>query len=132
VWDVADLIAYAAEMSAVDALPAPLLWQAPGADHICASARVPVPGTDLLVWAKVDPVPFDARPLWSQAGAVRMWRWSVDWQCAEGSPVPYKGGRAPSAALARWRAQWTMQKLLAAPHRAKSRPMTDEPLIIPR
>src|SRR5687767_4161385 len=29
VWDVADLIAYAAEMSALDALPAPLLWQAP-------------------------------------------------------------------------------------------------------
>ncbi|MFE5165042.1 hypothetical protein ACFRNT_42385 [Streptomyces sp. NPDC056697] len=70
VWDVTDLIMYAAELSAVDALPAPLLWQAAGVDHVCASARVPVPGTDLLVWAKVDRRPFDGRPLWSQAATV--------------------------------------------------------------
>ncbi|MEU9331325.1 hypothetical protein AB0D91_47850 [Streptomyces canus] len=30
VWDVAGLIAYAAELSTVDVLPAPLLWQPPG------------------------------------------------------------------------------------------------------
>ncbi|MET8102291.1 hypothetical protein ABZV29_38590 [Streptomyces sp. NPDC005236] len=67
VWDIADLIVYAAQMSAVDVLPAPLLWQALGADHLCASAWVPVPGTDLLVWAKADRQPFEGRPLWSQS-----------------------------------------------------------------
>jgi hypothetical protein len=54
VWDVADLIAHAAELSTVDVLPAPLLWQASRADHICASPRVPVPGADLLEWTKID------------------------------------------------------------------------------
>ncbi|MFG2472235.1 hypothetical protein ACGFXB_43290 [Streptomyces canus] len=78
VWDVADLIAHAAELSTVDVLPAPLLWQAPGADHICASSRVPVPGADLLVWTKIDSAPFDARPLWSQAARLGLWCWSLD------------------------------------------------------
>jgi len=131
VWDVADLVAYAAELSMVDVLPAPLMWQAPGADHICASSRVPVPGTDLLVWTKVDPAPFDVHPLWSQAATVGLWRWSLDWQRADGTPVPYTGGRAPSTAAARWRAQWATQKLLTDPYRVKS-PVTDEPLITPR
>ncbi|MEU1941001.1 hypothetical protein ABZ554_00665 [Streptomyces sp. NPDC020125] len=130
VWDVADLIMYAAELSAVDALPAPLLWQAAGVDHICASARVPVPGTDLLVWAKVDRRPFDGRPLWSQAATVGLWGWSLGWQRAEGSPVPYKAGRASNMAAARWRAQWATQNLLTDPYRAKS-PVTDDPLITP-
>jgi hypothetical protein len=131
VWDVADLIACAAELSTVDELPAPLLWQASGVDHLCASARVPVPGTDLLVWAKVDRRPFDGRPLWSQAAAVELWGWSLDWQRADGSPVFYKAGSAPSTAAARWRAQWATQQLLADPYGAKS-PVTDDPLIIPR
>lgn len=131
VWDVADLIAYAAELSAMDVLPAALLWQAPGADHVCASSRVPVPGTDLLVWTKIDPAPFDARPLWSQAPALGLWRWSLDWQRADGSTVLYTGGRAPSEAAARWRAQRATHNLLSDPHRARS-PVTDEPLITPR
>jgi len=131
VWDVADLIAYAAKMSAVDTLPAALLWQAPGADHACASARVPVPGTDLLVWAQIEPAPFDGRPLWSQAAAVGLWRWSLDWEREDGSKVDYKGGRSPSQAAARWEAQWATQKLLNDPHRAKS-PVTGDPLITPR
>ncbi|RNG33520.1 hypothetical protein [Streptomyces botrytidirepellens] len=131
VWDVADLIVFAAQLSAVDALPAALLWQVPGVDHACASARVPVPGTDLLVWAKIDPIPFDGRPLWSQAPTIALWRWSISWQHADGSNVHYKGGRAPSTAAARWQAQWAMQKLLTDPHRAKS-PATGDPLIVPR
>jgi hypothetical protein len=131
VWDVADLIAYAAMLSAADVLPAALLWQAPGADHACAGARVPVPGTDLLVWAQVDAVPFDGRPLWSQAATVGLWRWSLDWERTDGSKVYYKGGRAPSQAAARWEAQWAVQKLLSEPHRAKS-PVTDDPLVSPR
>ncbi|MGK5696434.1 hypothetical protein ACSNOJ_26690 [Streptomyces sp. URMC 128] len=130
VWDVADLIAYAAELSTVDVLPAPLLWQAPGADHICASSRVPAPGTDLLVWTKIDPAPFDSRPLWSQAARLGLWRWSLDWQRADGTPVLYTGGRAPSPAAARWRAQWATQNLLTDPYRAKS-PVTGDPLITP-
>ncbi|RLU82017.1 hypothetical protein CTZ27_31140 [Streptomyces griseocarneus] len=131
VWDVAGLIAYTAQLSSVDALPAPLLWQAAGADHICASARVPVPGTDLLVWAKVGPRPFDRRPLWSQAAPLGLWGWSVDWQGTGDWPVPYQGGRSPSMAAARWRAQWATQNLLADPYRATS-PVTDELLITPR
>ncbi|MDW8478304.1 hypothetical protein R3L02_41895 [Streptomyces scabiei] len=130
VWDVADLIAYAAELSTVDTLPTPVLWQAPGSDHICASSRVPVLGTDLLVWTKVDPAPFDARPLWSEAARVGLWRWSLDWQRADGTPVLYSGGRAPSMAAARWRAQWATQNLLTDPYRAKS-PVTDDPLVAP-
>ncbi|GGN46716.1 hypothetical protein [Streptomyces fuscichromogenes] len=131
VWDLADLIAYAARLSAVDVLPAALLWQAPGADHMCASARVPVPGTELLVWAQIDPESFDGRPLWSQGATVGLWRWSLDWERADGSKVYYKGGRSPSQAAARWEAQWATQELLNDPHRAKS-PMTGDPLIVPR
>ncbi|MFF5188811.1 hypothetical protein ACWGJB_38595 [Streptomyces sp. NPDC054813] len=131
VWDLADLIAWAAQLSAEDSLPAALLWQASGADHICASARVPLPGTDLLVWAKVDSEPFDGRTLWSPAAPVGPWRWSLDWEREDGSKVYYKGGRSPSQTAARWEAQWATQKLLTDPDRAKS-PMTGEPLILPR
>ncbi|MFM9812904.1 hypothetical protein ACKI16_30885 [Streptomyces scabiei] len=131
VWDLADLIAYAAELSVEDTLPAALVWQASGADHVCASARVPVPGTDLLVWAKVDAEPFDGRPLWSQAAAVGQWRWSLKWEREDGSKVYYKSGRSPSQTAARWKAQWATQKLLDAPDRAKS-PTTGELLIAPR
>lgn len=131
VWDLADLIACAAQLSVENSLPAALLWQASGADHICASARVPVPGTDLLVWVKADPEPFDGRTLWSQAAPADPWRWSLDWERDDGSKVYYKGGRSPSQTAARWEAQRATQKLLTDPHRAKSR-ATGEPLIIPR
>lgn len=131
VWDVSDLIAHAAELSTVDVLPAPLLWQTPRADHICASSRVPVPGTDLLVWTKIDSAPFDARPLWSQAARLGLWCWSLDWQRQDGTPVLYTGGRAPSPAAARWRAQWATQNVLTEPYRAKS-PVSGDPLITPR
>lgn len=130
VWDLADLIAYAARLSVEDTLPEALVWQASGADHICASARVPVPETDLLVWAKVDSEPFDGRPLWSQAAAVGQWRWSLKWEREDGSKVYYKSGRSPSQTAARWEAQWVTQKLLDAPERAKS-PATGELLIAP-
>ncbi|MGW7620824.1 hypothetical protein ACWGLG_34305 [Streptomyces antimycoticus] len=130
VWDIADLIMYAAELSAVDALPAPVLWQASGADHICASVRVPVPETDLLVWAKIDRRPFDGRPLWSQATTLGLWGWSLRWQHTDGTPVHYKAGRAASMAAARWRAQRATQNLLTDPYRAKS-PVTGDPLITP-
>ncbi|MDW8478311.1 hypothetical protein R3L02_41930 [Streptomyces scabiei] len=131
VWDLADLIACAAQLSVEDSLPAALLWQASGADHICASVRVPVPETDLLVWAKVDSEPFDGRTLWSQAAPLDLWGWSLDWEREDGSKVYYKGGRSPSQTAARWKAQWATQKLLTDPDRAKS-PATGEPLIIPR
>jgi hypothetical protein len=130
VWDVADLVACAAQLSVVDSLPAALLWQAPGVDHVCASARVPVPGLDLLVWAKVESVTFDGRPLWSQAQALGLWGWTVGWQRPDGSFVHYKGGRAPSTAAARWYAQWSTQELLTDPYRAKS--VLGDPLIPPR
>jgi hypothetical protein len=125
VWDLADLIAYTAKLSALEVVPAALLWQAPGAGHMCASARVPVPGTDLLVWARVDPEPFDGRPLWSQASTIGLWRWSLDRQCDDGSKAYYTSGRAPTQAAARWEAQAATQKLLSDPHQARS-PMTDD------
>jgi hypothetical protein len=131
VWDLADLIACAAQLSVEESLPAALVWQASGADHICASVRVPVPGTDLLVWVKVDSEPFDGRTLWSQAAPLDLWRWSLDWEREDGSKVYFKGGRSPSQTAARWKAQWATQKLLTDPDRAKS-PVTGEPLIIPR
>ncbi|MFG2960858.1 hypothetical protein ACGF5O_44945 [Streptomyces sp. NPDC048291] len=130
VWDLADLIAHTAHLSVEDTLPAALLWQAAGADHVCASARVPVPGTDLLVWATIDSEPFDGRPLWSQAAAVGQWRWSLGWEREDGSKVHYKAGRCPSQAAARWEAQWATQNLLDDPHLARS-PATGDPLITP-
>ncbi|WP_327359516.1 hypothetical protein [Streptomyces sp. NBC_01304] len=129
VWDLADLITHAAKLS-VDTPPAVLLWQAPGTDHACSSVRVPVPGTDLLVWVQVDPLPFDGRPLWSQAESVGLWGWSLDWQRPDGSKVHYKGGRAPSPAAARWQAEQATRHLLDHPHQAKS-PATGEPLVMP-
>ncbi|MCX4706967.1 hypothetical protein [Streptomyces sp. NBC_01373] len=131
VWDLADLIAYTAKLSLEDALPTALLWQAPGTDHICASARVPVPETDQLVWAKIDPEPFDGRPLWSQAPSLGQWAWALHWERPDGSHVHYQGGHAPSTAAARWEAQWATQNLLADPYQAKS-PMAGDYLITPR
>ncbi|MFB7896133.1 hypothetical protein ACFC1B_07360 [Streptomyces xiamenensis] len=126
VWEVADLIVYAAELSAVDALPIALLWQTSGVDHSCASASVP--GTDVLVWARVDARPFEGRPLWGQAESLGLWGWTANWERADGTRVSYAAGHAGSVAVARWRAQWAIQKLLTDPHRAKS-PLTNEPLI---
>ncbi|MDH6604480.1 hypothetical protein M2164_000115 [Streptomyces sp. SAI-208] len=130
VWDLAGLIAYAARLSEENTLPTSLLWQAPGADHMCASARVPVPGTDLKVWAKVDPEPFDGRPLWGQAETISQWRWSLNWEDEDGLKVHYKTRCSPSQSAARWEAQRAAQKLLNDPHRAKS--PWGEPLITPR
>lgn len=131
VWDLGDLVALAAELSSVNELPATLLWQASGAGHSCASTRVPVPGTDRLVWATVEERPFEGRPLWSQATPLRLWHWSLYWQREDGSRVHYKAGHAPSPEAARWRAAWAAQLLLADPHGAKSPTSADE-LIGPR
>lgn len=93
---------------------------------MCASVRVPVPGTDQLVWAQIDPEPFEGRPLLSQAAAARLCRWSIDWERRDRSKLYYKGGRSPSIAAARWEAQWVIRRLLTDPYRAKS-PTTGEP-----
>ncbi|WP_189828670.1 hypothetical protein [Streptomyces finlayi] len=128
VWDVADLIGYAAELSTTETLPAPVLWQAAGAEHFCAG--VPVPGTDLPVWAKIDAQPYDGRPLFGQAAQGELWRWSLSWQLPDGTPVHYTGGHTPTADIARWRAQRAVQDLLADPYRAKS-PTSEDWLIPP-
>jgi len=130
VWDVADLVACMAELSAVDTLPTLLLWQATGPDHLCASARVPVPGTDRLVWVTIEPWPLDGRPVWGQSASLEQWGWSLYWQHADGSRAHFKSGHGGSKHEARWRAEWATQTLLADPHRAKS-PTTQEPLIAP-
>lgn len=130
VWDVADLIACTAELSAAETRPAPLLWQAAGTEHLCASTRVLVPGTDLLVWSKIDIQEFEARPLFAQAAPLGLWGWSLDWQTKDGIPVYYKAGRAPSREAARWQAERATQDLLADPYRAKS-PVTGDWLIPP-
>lgn len=57
---------------------------------MCASVRVPVPGTDQLVWAQIDPEPFEGRPLLSQAAAARLCRWSIDWERRDRSKLYYK------------------------------------------
>ncbi|MFI7089526.1 hypothetical protein ACIBUR_38815 [Streptomyces anulatus] len=131
VWDLADLIALAAELSSVNVLPTSLLWQAGGGDHSCASVRVAVPGTDQLVWVKVEERPFEGRPLWSQAVPPGLWHWSLYWQREDGSRVYYKAGHAPSPQAARWRAEWATQLLLADPYGAKS-PTSADVLIDPR
>ncbi|MFJ1742468.1 hypothetical protein ACIOG4_27815 [Streptomyces microflavus] len=131
VWDLADLIALAAELSSVNVLPTSLLWQAGGGDHSCASARVAVPGTDQLVWVKVEERPFEGRPLWSQAVPPGLWHWSLYWQREDGSRVHYKAGHAPSPQAARWRAEWATQLLLADPYGAKS-PTSADVLVDPR
>ncbi|WP_042422287.1 hypothetical protein [Streptacidiphilus anmyonensis] len=126
VWDVADLVAQIAHLSTLDALPAPLLWQHPGGEHACTSARVP--NTDRLVWARIEPEEYEGRPLWSQARLQERWHWSVGWTGSEGQRLWFRGGRTASVAAARWNAERTVQGLLARRHDATS-PQNGERLI---
>ncbi|MFD6781220.1 hypothetical protein G3M53_32770 [Streptomyces sp. SID7982] len=120
VWEIAGLVGYAAELAAAEARPAELLWQAAGTEHLCAGVRVPVPGPGVLVWTSIDEGEFEGRPLFSQAVQFGVWRWSLGWQRTDGTRVPYKAGRGPTRAAARWRAERAVQDLLADPYRAKS------------
>ncbi|WP_158716676.1 hypothetical protein [Streptomyces sp. NRRL F-5630] len=130
VWEIAELVGYAAELVAAEARPAELLWQAAGTGHLCAGVRVRVPGPGVLVWASVDEEDFEGRPLFSQAVQLGVWRWSLGWQTADGAPVFYKAGRGPSRAAARWRAEQAVLDLLADPYRVKS-PVSGEWLLPP-
>ncbi|MFF9547999.1 hypothetical protein ACF1B4_30945 [Streptomyces albidoflavus] len=130
VWEIAALVGYAAELAAAEARPAELLWQAAGTGHLCAGVRVPVPGPAVLVWASIDEEEFEGRPLFAQTVQLGVWRWSLCWQTTDGTRVPYKAGRGPTRAAARWRAERAVQDLLADPYRAKS-PVSDEWLLPP-
>ncbi|WP_141758034.1 hypothetical protein [Streptomyces sp. LUP47B] len=72
-----------------------------------------------------------AKPAVVDLVAAAGWCWSLDWRREDGTPVLYTGGRAPSPAAARWRAQWATQNLLTELYRAKS-PVSGDPLITPR
>ncbi|MER5888097.1 hypothetical protein ABT160_30120 [Streptomyces sp. NPDC001941] len=130
-WDVAALVGYAAELAAAGTLPAPLLWQAAGSGHLCAGVRVPVPGTDLLVWSRLNAQEFEGRALFAQAHQLGLWQWRLDWQDGDGAVVPYRAGHAPSRTAAQWRAGQAVREMLADPYRAKS-PVTGTWLIEPR
>ncbi len=55
------------------------MWQAAGTEHLCASVHVPVPGTDLPVWAKLKAKEFEERPLFVQVHHLGLWQWLLDW-----------------------------------------------------
>ena len=128
VWEVAGLVAQLAQLSVLDALPVPLLWQGPHSDHECSSALVPE--TDRLAWTRIEQREYDGRALWALSVPQERFHWSVGWTGSEGDRLWFKSGTSASLAAARWNAEHTMQWLLEHRHEATS-PQNGEALIPP-